>query len=394
MVWIASALSAFSPSVTHASHGENPTFSAGSDYNIRSADGHRLCGVTRGTPLVPDRLSAEGDMVRVQVNSPGCPKQGWISVNGLRSKTAQVDSEGGLALRESADGKFSCNLPGGTHVQVGESMPRGSQYRAWVKVALPEAPTGCPQEGWVHSEYLTPESSFLKNLPKEASHVDDEENEADAPQLCSGPGCKKSSALKDLAKGMKLPFDISSWSKSRGLVQFPTRGSSARDAFCGSFHYNPDLASKGRAVDNYVNPHTACALMTLAQKWKKDVCPDNDNGCRLAWGDISHKTRPKFNGHKTHTNGECIDFRPFRKGGFKDSPLTYGSKGYDRNLTRKFINLVKSMGGQPIYFNDPKISCGRAGGHHNHIHVCFPAKSAKVRNFCHSYQYDAETCES
>lgn len=383
------------PSAVAHENLNSESFTAAGSYNIRSVGGDRLCTVPRGTTLSPNRIDASGDMVQVDLNVVGCPKKGWVSVNGLRHRSSEVAVEGSLALRDQAGGAWSCNLPNGTPLRIDEAMPPTSQYRAWVKVSLNGAPEGCPKEGFVHSEYLTPSSEFLKRLPRNTKNQDEEDAEVEAKaNEAKCENCSKKNSLKGVTEKVKRFADISSWPRNRGLVQVPTKGSRGNIGPCGSFHYNPDRSSSGQITDNYANPTTACALMALAQKWKKNFCPNNNRGCRLAWGDISHKTKAKFNGHKTHTDGECIDFRPFRKGEFANAPLTYGSSAYDRNMTRRFIELARSMGGQPIYFNDPRIQCGRAGGHHNHVHICFPARSRKVRSVCNNFQYDAKTCES
>lgn len=209
---------------------------------------------------------------------------------------------------------------------------------------------------------------------------------------------------------------------NRGLVQFPTKGDRANIGFCGSHHYLPDLAGPGKPVDNYANPVTACVLMALMQKWKKDFCPNSQSGCRIQWGDISHKTRKIFNTHKTHKQGHCIDFRPFRRGGFADSPMTHGEGSYDRLMTAKFIQLAKSMGADVILFNDPELrprsisvkvgrktikktvmpklfgdrdlGVRRANGHDNHLHICYNqgGPGSNMQKTCDNFKYDSKVC--
>lgn len=195
--------------------------------------------------------------------------------------------------------------------------------------------------------------------------------------------------LQAVVKGQLRIGDLSSWRRNRGLVQLPTRGERGNIGPCGSFHYNPDRNKKtGEVVDNYASPLTACAFMSLLQDWKKR-CPDSQQGCRVAWGDISHKTALRFNGHSTHTHGNCIDIRPMRKGGFDNAPLVYQNS--DRDTTAAFIRLAKAKGASPVLYNDPKAGGAYSSGHHNHMHICFHSNK-KTRDVCANYKYDANVC--
>ncbi|MCO5112817.1 MAG: hypothetical protein M9899_01430 [Bdellovibrionaceae bacterium] len=182
---------------------------------------------------------------------------------------------------------------------------------------------------------------------------------------------------------------------NRGLI----RMHNDRRGFCGSYHYatedNPKVGASDE-IQTYAKPLTACVIARLTQTWKKYHCKDggNSNGCRLSTGDISHRTHRKFDGHKSHTDGECVDIRPMRKSGV--GPLDYNADSYDRAKTRELLKLLKELGGTNILFNDPVLRkeghSGYAGGHHNHIHVCFKSGTTKAKNSCSNYSPDYEVC--
>jgi hypothetical protein len=374
-------------------------FIASNNYNIRSADGERLCTVKKGTSLEAVRLNSDADFALVKVRVPGCPSNGWISVNGLQSTRQtdpgmQVDVDGSLALRATPAGRYQCGLPPQTSVTILENRSGDDQFRMWVKVRVANPPSGCPEEGWVHSEYLRPENSLLASLPRDSKPYGTPDDSDSATEAAAVPECthcvnNQILQLKDVVSGERRLSDISTWKKSRGLVQIPTRGSLGNVAPCGSFHYSPDRIGS-QLVDNYANPLTACVMMSAMQDWKKS-CPDTQDGCRISWGDISHKTKAKFSGHKTHTDGYCMDIRPMRRGAFANAPLTYGSGAYDRATTAKFIQLLRAKGASTVIFNDPRIAASRAGGHDNHIHVCFKPNRT-TRAVCENYRYDANIC--
>lgn len=54
-------------------------------------------------------------------------------------------------------------------------------------------------------------------------------------------------------------------------------------------------------------------------------------------------------------------------------------------LNEEFIDIAKEMGASPIYLNDSQIeNSSDMGGHHNHIHICFPPENATVAASCSS----------
>lgn len=198
--------------------------------------------------------------------------------------------------------------------------------------------------------------------------------------------------LFEMLRTMPKPMNFET---NRGLIRLHND----RRGFCGSYHYatesNPRVGASDE-IQTYAKPVTACGIARLAQTWKKYHCPDggNSNGCRLSTGDISDRTLKKFDGHKSHTDGECFDIRPMRKSGV--GPLDYNSGSYDRAKTRELLKVLKSLGGTNIFFNDPQLRkeglASYAGGHHNHIHVCFKQSTPAVRNSCSNYSPDYEVC--
>ncbi|MGE0526046.1 MAG: hypothetical protein AB7G93_14680 [Bdellovibrionales bacterium] len=378
--------------------GGGHAFTASGRYIIRSKEGKRLCAVEKGTPLTPSRLNVDGQFAQVKVDAAGCPSEGWVSINGLRSHDQmQVSVSDTLALRKSPSGKWDCNLPNETNLQIVEERPATHQFRDWVKVRLQQVPQGCAPEGWVHGDFLSPRKDLLNGLPREKetfSSADLGRTEAVSPTgKCED--CDEDRAdLRNVGNGVVQPDRISSWKMNdHGFVQIPTKGSLGNIGPCGSHHYNPDRAG-AELVDNYAHPVTACVFMDVLQEWKKR-CPNHRDGCRLAWGNISHKHYGMFSRLKTHTahdNGVCIDIRPMRKGRFQDYRLEWTQRNYDRKMTSEFIALAKSKGAEPLIFNDPSSGGGYHPGHEDHLHVCFPP-NAKTRSVCNNFKYDPNICE-
>jgi hypothetical protein len=179
--------------------------------------------------------------------------------------------------------------------------------------------------------------------------------------------------------------------REAGLVQIPLNPKAPSVGPCGSFHYNAGLNGN----DAYASPITACAFTALMQEWRKQAPAGiayKDSAYRLSWGDISKVDAMYFNDHSSHTIGNCVDIRPFRKDEFKDEPLTFRDNAYSPSITQKFINMAKDFGGETILFNDPNLrSCRYEDGHHNHIHVCFP-NSKKTREVCGNFKVDPNAC--
>ena len=164
----------------------------------------------------------------------------------------------------------------------------------------------------------------------------------------------------------------------------------------GSYHYKRD---DHFSSDTWALPSTSCVFKRIAEKWQAEC---TDPGCQLQFGDLYHEDA--WGVHEGHDSGRCVDIRPFRKdtivGGIKpddDKGLTYNVPGtsrdnprYDRDKTRKFIQLLIKAGSKSILFNDSKVEKGieknwiinRATNHNNHIHVCFTPSDDTVRETC------------
>lgn len=192
----------------------------------------------------------------------------------------------------------------------------------------------------------------------------------------------KSSCAKPKNKGISgIKFRT-----ARGLIRMHNN----RAGFCGSVDYSPE-----RGGESYAAPVTACVLTRFAQEWKTKHCPSG-GACKMTIGDISHPKYRKFDGHNTHTNGNCIDFRPIRKRG--SGPLTFRSRDYSLTKTKQFLRLAKKLGATNVYFNDPRTRSKKAGklseyvgGHDNHIHLCFH-NNKRVRNRCAAYKPNYNVC--
>ncbi|GEM_PF-5418831 len=147
----------------------------------------------------------------------------------------------------------------------------------------------------------------------------------------------------------------------------------------GSIHYRGDDKANS---DAYLKPNALCAFTQVLKKWQKEC---TEPGCKAMFGDLYH---PKsWRSHSTHGSGECIDLRPFRANDDNTTNgLRYGWERYSQDKTKRFIQLLETAGGTPIYFNDPAIrrttKATRMGGHDNHIHVCFPENADKTMKTC------------
>lgn len=421
--------------------------------NIRTADGEWRCTIDRRTTqsLVAVGRHADGERVKVRINAKGCPGEGYIYSNYIRPYygagheeviTSVEPEELALRSKPNPNAGYLCGLGKDSKVRVLEDNPPGAKTASWVRVEVIDPEDGCPKEGFVNGSYLKVADAY-KNLPvtSESAAVEKGNTEAEyCPEgTCGRERVTDAAAIEDIgavvaaatpntpAKGgywdglrdmlrnpKKRPKQLNT---HRGLVQMPLEGASGSIGPCGSVHYNPD---KPKGVDAYANPLTACAFMSVLQDWKKNSCPDNSRGCRVAWGDISHKTSAKFNGHATHTDGQCIDIRPLRKGSFENAGLcafqmvkttkwvrSKGRKvkvsawvcpssgtpagGYDRAKTTELITALKKAGGSNVYFNDTATGGGKMSGHSNHIHVCFK-NTPQTKETCDKFVPDVNVC--
>lgn len=249
----------------------------------------------------------------------------------------------------------------------------------------------------------TPPPADVKPTPQQPQPPLSKPNDPDLEAGVVGdcPTCKTNQNIKDLqslVNGARIA-DIVSWKRHRGLVQIPTKGDKGNIGPCGTFHYSPDRGARNELIDNWASPLSACVMMSVFQDWKKR-CPSTQAGCRIAWGDISHKTDPGFGGvHSTHTQGHCWDIRPMRRGAFDNQGLEYPES--DSKTTGEFVKMLYDKGATLIYYNDPKVKASRMGNHDNHIHVCIhpnvATRKGNVKNkqaidACNAYKYDPKIC--
>lgn len=92
----------------------------------------------------------------------------------------------------------------------------------------------------------------------------------------------------------------------------------------------------------------------------------------IAIGDISLEKGGKMPKHDSHKRGVDVDIRPIRLDRKRD-PVTYKDKQYDRESTKKIVELLKRDSNlKKILFNDSKITGVESyPGHDNHLHVRF-----------------------
>lgn len=407
------------------------------NYIVRNLNGDQVCNLAKGDKVGIGAVAPDGERVQIKALSGPCAgvANGFVYISYLRPITKDVDrftetalvETAGLSLRREPsveDGTFSCSLPKNTKINI---IDEAQKRNRWVLVEIPNPPPGCPSKGWVVASYLKPDLD-LAALPKlQGKALTEARTPKDCTDCAQGEtsGGRRSAVQRTVETAQQIetfvnnpnegaaripgPFAIfakelqrtrrcpnprqSDYKCNRGLMQMPVEGNAG---FCGTHHYTPD---RPPGVDTHAAPHTACSLVAVAQEWKKTSCPNDNAGCRIAWGDISHATRPRFNGHQAHTNGECVDIRPFNTGSFRDAGRTVGSSDYDRAKTLEFIKLAKRMGGD-IMYSDRTISNANRdlgidwGGssHNNHMHICFPASNATVQGACNNLTVDPAVC--
>lgn len=384
-----------------------------SGLNVRDADGNILCSVRRDESLVAIGRRLDTEALKVSVNSSRCPgiKEGFVAAKyvrpkeGVKSNQYTVDVDG-LSFRSAPtyDNSWRCSLPLDTEVLGTDVKLVKAADVSWVYVKLKNPVPGCPNEGYVANSYLSSAESFRK-LPvvtvtgEDCADCGATKEKDDALGALSGvskdlngklnPDQTANPYVEELKKMIRNPkYRAKGFPTSRGLAQIPLIGKRGNIGPCGSHHYNPD---KPVGVDAYANPLTACTFISALQDWKKKFCPNGEDGCTVAWGDISHKSKPEFSGHRTHTNGQCIDIRPMGEGDFQDAPLSYRDRRYDQKKMRQFVEFLRAKGGSNMYFNDTSLGTKAIKGHHNHIHVCFK-DNKKTREACNNLQVDSNVC--
>jgi len=176
-----------------------------------------------------------------------------------------------------------------------------------------------------------------------------------------------------------------------------------------TLHY---LSDDPHSNDAFGHPTSICAFLQAVKTYNKS-CSGPE--CRVQWGDFYHSD--KWYTHSDHHEGTCVDVRPVRKTeGYhginvfryvdrckKDKQgvetctrVSVLNPEYDRAKTQELIDAFVAAGGvgkasedgkvlvEHILFNDTKGIKGvtSAPGHHNHMHVCFPNNSEKVKKAC------------
>jgi conjugal transfer mating pair stabilization protein TraG len=95
-------------------------------------------------------------------------------------------------------------------------------------------------------------------------------------------------------------------------------------------------------------------------------------GVELQIGDMSFEHGEPMPPHVTHTDGRCVDLRPFRKDKRK-LPVNIHETSYDRDATTLLVKTLRANKNvRKILFNDKKIAGTHwFKGHDNHLHVTF-----------------------
>ncbi len=159
------------------------------------------------------------------------------------------------------------------------------------------------------------------------------------------------------------------------MVKIPLDHETGEGPF-NSYHYKPDNIASN---DSFLRPKPLCAFMEVMKQFQKEC--GGGPGCQVQFGNFYHD--PDWNVHESHGNGTCVDIRPFRDSSDADARITRSSGQYNRERTRKFINLLKRAGAWPIFFNDSKIKGSRwLSNHDDHIHACFHHSNKYVKDAC------------
>lgn len=214
-----------------------------------------------------------------------------------------------------------------------------------------------------------------------------------------------SEALSQLGVGELELFQTANEYRGRrgktALIKLPIN----EETGLGSFnmrHYTPDDAAYS---DNFIQPTAGCAFLRVAQLWEQNC---QGAGCELQYGNMFHLE--SWGTHQTHDSGYCVDIRPFRKEDDRDRGLKYSHSRYDRERTKKFIEVLMQAGASDLIFGDRKLIThanlpatreavlpdapddywsyrhkprwDTEGHHDDHIHVCFNPDDALVKKTC------------
>jgi len=96
----------------------------------------------------------------------------------------------------------------------------------------------------------------------------------------------------------------------------------------------------------------------------------NHEAAEVGLGDISFENGGPMPPHVSHTDGTCVDLRPFRKDK-KHAPVNIQDPDYDRDATRSLVAVLRAhQNVKQILFNDNEIQGVTSWpGHDNHLHV-------------------------
>ena len=151
----------------------------------------------------------------------------------------------------------------------------------------------------------------------------------------------------------------------------------AQEGPLNTAHYNIRPNWKKR-FQNCGKTGSICAFLRLADTFQR-AC--DGVGCRVFFGDFFSPLAHKI--HVGHGKGDCVDVLPFRNFDDKVQKSNLSSRNYSRERTRAFIALARAMGATGIIFADAATKPDFAfGGHDDHIHLCFPEKTALVQAAC------------
>lgn len=216
------------------------------------------------------------------------------------------------------------------------------------------------------------------------------------------------------ADSLELIYENNQWKGSRlktkpkiKLVKLPINQLTGYGPF-NTRHYTPD--DRGNS-DAFVTPDAGCSFLQLAKKFGEEC---QGPGCQVQFGNAYHKS--SWGPHDSHGGGECIDIRPFRKEDDDiNAGLTWGTKSrYDRDKTKKFLELAIQAGATNIWFNDQvlngefdeekkkkrnstllngsplspfyddwwEIGVREQPRHNDHIHLCFKSENPRVKKSC------------
>lgn len=120
----------------------------------------------------------------------------------------------------------------------------------------------------------------------------------------------------------------------------------------------------GAGRGQYAHPQMLTFILFLEHRWGAM------DSRKIGIGNISLANGASFPPHRSHRSGLEVDMRPLRKDG-KRLPVRYQDIQYDREATRKLIELIWQTGlVKRVAFNDIAIpGVQMMTGHDDHLHV-------------------------